>query len=46
VSLSAERTLDRHWSLISQVSAVRNDSNLAPSDFRRGQAQLALRYRF
>jgi tetratricopeptide (TPR) repeat protein len=46
LSLSAERTLDRHWSLIPSVSAVRNDSNLAPSDFRRGQAQLALRYRF
>ncbi|HPU52288.1 MAG TPA: surface lipoprotein assembly modifier [Burkholderiaceae bacterium] len=44
--LSGERVIDRHWSLIPQVSTLRNRSNLAPNDFRRSQAQLALRYRF
>ncbi len=44
-SLSAERGLDRHWSLVPQVSTLRNHSTLAPNDFRRSQAQLAVRYR-
>ncbi len=45
-ALTVEIPLDRQWSVLPQLSSLRNRSNLAPNDFRRHQAQLAVRARF
>lgn len=44
--LGGERTLSGSWSIIPTVILTRNRSNVAPNDFRRTQASLAVRYRF
>lgn len=43
--LGLESEIDKNWTLRPQVVVTRNRSTLAPSDYRRTQAQLVAKYR-
>jgi tetratricopeptide (TPR) repeat protein len=46
LQLGAERALSSQWTVAPTIGWTRNRSNVAPNDFRRTQAGVALRYRF
>ncbi len=46
LQLGAERALSRQWAIAPSIAWTRSRSNVAPNDFRRTQAGVALRYRF
>ena len=44
--ITADHTIDDHWSIAPQISLTRNASTLGPNDFRRGTVGLTAKYRF
>lgn len=46
IRLAAEKDIGKHWTVAPQLVGTRNESTLAPNDFRRVQAMIYSRYRF
>ena len=44
--ITADHTIDDHWSIAPQISLTRNASTLGPNDFRRGTVGITAKYRF